>query len=1060
MRINRIVLSGVFMMMMGSAGLAATYHVATNGSDAAAGTAAAPWRTLRKANQTLQAGDTVLVHGGTYPETIVPSRSGAAGKPIVYKRFDMQPVEVTGESSALKGIVALGWDLASGSIAAPRSYIIIDGFILRYRFAAALPDVPVFSNRFAYVFIDNGQSVHNEIRNCMIQQPGGGLANFESDYRQAGILVGFAQHTVIEGNDISGMWIGVWLCGVAPRYNIVRGNYIHDVGSSGIDIGDPETGEDGLQGNLIEWNMIDGSANEDGIQFEPNYQSDFSVASNRGTIIRHNIIRGCAENAFDLKGASRIVIEGNLVYANTGDDDGAVGGNDRSGGMGGIIHGGVGVPGVVSATGDVIIRNNVFFDNFGAILVESGYKVYNNTILANNRDYSGPNSSWRATPGPGFTALLTYGNKDCAILNNIVMQHAQCEASLNTWSLTNADIDHNLYGNAGGAQFAEAGGAVFTHFTFPQWQQRLASRGIQGAEANSMEADPKFASVPALPTAKDANLDFRLTSGSPAIDHGGALTQVRSTGSGTAIPVADSRFFHDGFGVTTGDSIVIGSRGAAVITAIDPATHVMTLDHAMSWSAGDPVYRPFQGSAPDIGALEYSDQSASVGMPMPLAPSTGSLGVAAIPVLAWSHVDGAVIYGLQVATDPGFANIVIERMNICDTTAWASGLEEGTTYYWHIRGYGAGNAGSWSPVFSFVTGGTSEPQKTETNLLQNGDFESGSTNWGFYAGDAATWEIGPTGQQSSNGAAVHVSASGTSMQLYQSGIPLEQNVMYAIRFAAYSNTGHGLKMSLVQHGAPYACYGLYRHEVPLGTGWNSYLIYVSTTLPTADVTDGRLQFWFADDARAGDVYMIDDVSIAAVGTVAGLVSPSVSYPTNGASGVPLNPLLRWAPVTGADLYQVQVSSNATFTEVVFDTIVTYPWVRAYGLLTSSSHYMRVRSLQVNGYGAYGSTVAFATGVNKTGVDDETVPGQLKLDQNYPNPFNPTTRIRFALPSAGDVHLSVYSVLGEEVACLVDGRQSAGVHEVTMDASRLASGVYIYQLRTAGVVETRRMVLVR
>lgn len=1060
MRINNVMMTGVFVVMLGQVSLGTTYHVATTGSDAAAGTAGAPWKTLRKANQTLQAGDTVLVHGGTYQETIVPSRSGSAGKPIVYKRYDAQPVEVTGESATMKGIVGLGWDLASGSIAAPKSYIIIDGFILRYRFAAALPDVPVFSNRFAYVFIDNSQSVHNEIRNCMIQQPGGGLANFESDYRQAGILVGFAQHTVIEGNDISGMWIGVWLCGVAPRYNVIRGNYIHDVGSSGIDIGDPETGEDGLQGNLIEWNMIDGSANEDGIQFEPNYQSDFSVASNRGTIIRRNIIRGCAENAFDLKGASRIVIEGNIVCGNTGDDDGPVGGNDRSGGMGGIIHGGVGVPGVVSATSDVIIRNNVFFDNFGAILIESGYKVYNNTILANNRDYTGPNSSWRANPGPGFTALLAYGNTDCAILNNIVMRHAQCEASLNTWSLTNANIDHNLYGNAGGAQFAEAGGAVFTHFTFPQWQQRLSARGIQGAEANSMESDPQFVSAPALPTAGDASLDFRLSTGSPAIDQGGALTQVRTTGSGTALPVVDSRYFHDGFGVTTGDSIVIGTRGAAVITAINPTTHVMTLNHTMSWSAGDPVYRPFRGSAPDIGALEYDAAATTVGMPMPQSPATGSLGIASVPVLAWSRVGEATTYTLEVATDPSFSNVVIERMNLCDTTAWGVGLEEGTMYYWHVRAIGDGPVGSWSPVFSFVTGGTSEPQKTETNLLQNGDFESGTTNWGFYAGDAATWDVGQTGQSSSNGSAVHVSATGSSMQLYQSGIALEQNVMYAIRFAAYSNTGHGLKVSLVQHGAPYACYGLYRHEIPLGTGWNSYLIYVSSTLPAADVTDGRLQFWFADNAQAGDVYMIDDVSMAAVGTVAGLVSPSIAYPTNGAANVPLNPLLRWAAVTGADLYQVQVSSNETFTEVVFDTIVTYPWVRAYGLLTSSSHYLRVRSLQVNGYGAYGSTVAFSTGVNKTDVDAETMPHQLALHQNYPNPFNPTTRIRFELPASGDVHLAVYSVLGEEVACLVDGRQGAGVHEVSMDASRLASGVYLYQLRTAGGVETRRMVLVR
>ncbi len=1062
-RIGRAVMIGVLVTVLGSVGFGATYHVATNGTDAAAGTLAAPWRTLRKANQTLQAGDTVLVHGGTYNETIVPARSGAAGRPIVYMRYNADPVEVTGESATLKGIVALGWDLASGSVGAARSYIIIDGFILRYRFASQLPDVPVFSNRFGHVVVDNSQSVHNEIRNCVIEQPGGGLANFEKDFRQAGILVGFAQHTVIEGNDISGMWIGVWLCGEAPRYNIVRGNYIHDVGSSGIDIADPETGETGLQGNLIEWNMIDGSANEDGIQFEPNYQSDFSVASNRGTIIRGNIIRGCAENAFDLKGASRIVIEGNVVCANTGDDDGPVGGNDRFGGMGGVIHGGTGTEGVPSATGDVVIRNNVFFDNFGAILVESGYKVYNNTIVANNRDYTGSNSSWRATPGPGFTALLAYDNTDCAILNNIIMEHAQCEASLNTSGLVNADINHNIYAHAGGAQFAEAGGAAFTKLTFTQWQQRLASRGIRGAEANSLEANPQFRSVTALPTGYETTLDFNLANGSPAIDKGGALTRVRTTGSGTSLPVDDSRFFHDGFGVTTGDSIVIGTRGTAVITAINPSTHVLTLNRSMSWSAGDPVYRPFHGSAPDMGALEYTDAVPGlVGAATLLTPASGSSGVAATPVLAWTPAEGASSYWLQVAVDPGFSNKTVERLNIRDTTAWATGLEQGTIYYWRVRAIGTGSVGAWSEVSTFALSGSVEPpQKTETNLLQNGDFEAGNANWAFYAGSAASWSVDPNGQESSNGVSVAVSSAGSSIQLYQSGIALDQNTMYAIRFAAYSTSGRPLKVSLFQHGAPYYCYGIYRHEVALTTGWNSYLLYVSSTLPSASVTDARLQFWFADNAQAGDVYRIDDVSLAAVGAVAGLSSPRVSYPTNGAEYVPDHPTLRWAAVTGADMYQVQVSSNAAFTEVVFDTLVADLSVPAYGLLPASVHYMRVRSLQVNGYGAYGTTIAFSTGAYKTAVDDEAgIPARLALHQNYPNPFNPTTQIRYELPAAGDVRLAVYSSLGEEVARLVDGRQHAGVHEVSMDATALASGVYFYQLRTAGAVETRRMVLVR
>jgi hypothetical protein len=93
-------------------------------------------------------------------------------------------------------------------------------------------------------------------------------------------------------------------------------------------------------------------------------------------------------------------------------------------------------------------------------------------------------------------------------------------------------------------------------------------------------------------------------------------------------------------------------------------------------------------------------------------------------------------------------------------------------------------------------------------------------------------------------------------------------------------------------------------------------------------------------------------------------------------------------------------------------------------------------------------------------NDVMLPTRAELGQNYPNPFNPTTAIAFSLPTSSHVTLKVFSILGEEVATLVDGTLSAGQHVRTFDASRLASGLYLYQLKGDGYTEVRRMMLTK
>ena len=104
----------------------------------------------------------------------------------------------------------------------------------------------------------------------------------------------------------------------------------------------------------------------------------------------------------------------------------------------------------------------------------------------------------------------------------------------------------------------------------------------------------------------------------------------------------------------------------------------------------------------------------------------------------------------------------------------------------------------------------------------------------------------------------------------------------------------------------------------------------------------------------------------------------------------------------------------------------------------------------------------------TAVESHTtlaLPTAFELLQNYPNPFNAGTQIRFALPKASRVTLTIYNVLGIKVKTLVDAAMRAGEHGTvwngTDDHNRpVTSGVYFYRLKTEGFTAERRMLFVK
>jgi hypothetical protein len=149
--------------------------------------------------------------------------------------------------------------------------------------------------------------------------------------------------------------------------------------------------------------------------------------------------------------------------------------------------------------------------------------------------------------------------------------------------------------------------------------------------------------------------------------------------------------------------------------------------------------------------------------------------------------------------------------------------------------------------------------------------------------------------------------------------------------------------------------------------------------------------------------------------------------------------------------------------------VTIDSVNAGGTSLSSRHYAvtdpnvkagtwvyRIKEVDLDGSIHYSPTVT--TTLLANGADQ--VVTAYALEQNYPNPFNPNTTIQYQLPDAANVKLTVFNMLGQETATLVDEARPAGIYTVQFDGSRLASGVYFYRIQAGSYVNTKKLLLLK
>ena len=179
--------------------------------------------------------------------------------------------------------------------------------------------------------------------------------------------------------------------------------------------------------------------------------------------------------------------------------------------------------------------------------------------------------------------------------------------------------------------------------------------------------------------------------------------------------------------------------------------------------------------------------------------------------------------------------------------------------------------------------------------------------------------------------------------------------------------------------------------------------------------------------------------------------------------------LKWTTLNEIDNYGFNVqrrpASDTTFRDLLKGFVTghgTTAVTHTYSFIDSTvamagGYFYRLRQVDLDGAIHYSPTV----GVNvPTSAIAGEIPTEFKLLQNYPNPFNPSTTVRYGLPQRSTVELTLFNMLGQQVATLVNGEQEAGYHEVRLNGASLASGVYFYRLKAGSFLETKKLILVR
>ena len=655
------------------------YYVAPWGNDGNSGSLQAPWATLHHASYLLEPGETIILRGGIYVNDYLTVPSGVTTQ--------QQPITVAAYPGEVPMLSGSG---PYGTIISIYSPTVIDGLTCMRSDTNDVVDIWA-----SYVTVQNctfketnGQFIRiNGTSNITIQNNVLDTNGYiDTDGEDDAIVMLGASNVLIQNNygTRNGHYFAdaIYNSAFGPSKNIVlRDNTIEQHWGGGIG----ETGQGSLN-MLVENNRI--SHVGEGVAY---IKSDLLlIASNN--IVRNNILAKEAgwyqNNGIVLTGEETPVnssSENNRIYNNVFYEIGYAPiflsqrqGTDGSGAV------------VFNYVTKNRIVNNIFYqdETQGATFYSPATSVY---IFAET--YHSPNNPWPFYPYYNYVQNNIIGDDPG---NNDLFQYST-PTDYYTWTLSAVQSSYSTY--------------IY----------------------DNIQANPEFVNA-------DGG-NFELTGSSPAIGAGAHLTHTSAAGTSSAVPVNDPYYFTDGFGVVPGDSIKIGHNSPVMVTAVNYSSAVLTVSSQVTFNSGDAVdLANFNGSAPDMGAFEYSASAPEI-FNLSAAPENATS--AAVSWSTGSSATGQVEYGTSSAY--GQTSLLNSNFGTAHTIT-VSGLQPSTTYHYAVISTSTAGGRSVSADQTFTTPRApgpviSVPSVGNIALVGSGSSATAKANISWTTDDPATTQV-------------------------------------------------------------------------------------------------------------------------------------------------------------------------------------------------------------------------------------------------------------------------------------------------------------------------------